>query len=463
MENDFDINIEIPNQIKEILYRLNAHSYQAYIVGKCVRELFFEHHALDYDVITNAPAERIIKIFETYNIIIENENLGEVIVQVLGMGVLISPYRAGFAEDGSPVFTEDITEDLMRREFSFNAIAYHPREGFIDPFHGIKCLKKDMGTVAAIGEEMPYVKAEEKFRLPAGEIVSPFISNPVTILKALGYYSSGNYIISNITKESILKYKSNVKLIPKSEIRTELSWVIGGKKVAAVLEEYSEVFIELIPEFTALKGYEQHRVEHSYDALTHTYKSVGFSSPILTLRYAMLFHSLGKPDCFSIDGNGRGHYYGHSERSAIYAERIMTRLGFTEEDIKEVCFIIKNHDADVGADRRSLKMSLKYTSPERLKLLLQCKYADTKAKSPDFEGAAQSYKRLVDAVNEIIAFKECYSIEQLAVKRSDLMQHRIAGSEAHADELLDKLLDAVMETPFLNTWAKLIQIAEKVK
>lgn len=451
-----NLEFNLPSQITELLNRLNAYSYKAYIVGRCVRELICGQSVVDFDIITNAETERIHAIFEIYSVNTENADKGEIIVTVLGMPVLIAPYRKSINPDGTPVYTDDVLDDLRRRDFSFNAIAYNPREGFIDPFGGIACLSGEVGVVDAITDT-----EEETGREATGEITA-LQRNPVSILQALGYYSSGEFVISEQTRELILKHKDNVKNITETDLRTELSWVLHGKKAGTVLEEYSEVFIALIPEFEPLKDFNLKRPEHSYDALTHTFKSVGYASPILILRYAMLFHALGMPDCFSEDIKGRGNFHGHAERSWLYAKRILKRLGFSEDQTQEMCFLIRNQSLEIASDRRSLKLKLREMPPERLKLLLQFKYADLRAKSPEFEGAAMLCKRQVDAINEIVAMKECYTLQQLAVNRYDLMQKGMVKSDEQARAILEKLLDMVIDAPAFNTRPRLMNAAEKL-
>jgi tRNA nucleotidyltransferase (CCA-adding enzyme) len=445
------VNIEIPHQVSELLNRLNAYSYRAYIVGRCVRELIAGQSAVDFDIITDAEMSRIRAIFDIYSVNIDNLTKGEVIVTVQGLPVLIAPYRKGFTENNNPIYTESITEDLKRRDFSFNAIAYNPREGFIDPFGGVECLLGEQAVADVInaGDDVP-------------DTPSTFERSPVSILQALGYYSSGDYIISPATSESIFLYKDYLNDAAPADLRTELSWVLHGRNVSAVLEEYADVFTALIPEFAALADFDLKRPEYGTDALTHAFRSVGYASPILTLRYAMLFHSLGKPDCFSVDANGKGHFYGHAERSFLYAQKIMRRMGFSEDETREVGFIIKNQSIDIASDRRSLKLRLREMPPDRLKMLLQFKYADLKARSPDFEGAAMACKRQVDAVNEIVAMKECYALHQLAVNRYDLIQSGLVRNDEHANKVLERLLDMVIEAPAFNTRQRLLGAAEKI-
>jgi len=461
------VSIEIPSQVNELLNRLNAYSYRAYIVGKCVRELIcaanssnfgVSENTVDFDIITDAEMNRICAIFDIYNVNTENSGKGEVLVTVQGLPILISPYRKGSNKDGSPIYTESIIEDLRRRDFSFNAIAYNPREGFIDPFGGVNCLLGETGIVDAI--EVTEGSPENGNKKEG--FTSSFERNPVSILQALGYYSSGDYVISPATRESITKHKDYVREISPADLRTELSWVLHGRQASMVLEEYAEIFTVLIPEFVPLSGFDLKRNEYSLDALTHTFRSVGYAVPVLTLRYAMLLHALGKPDCFSEDEKGVGHYYGHAERSFIYALRIMRRMGFSEDETREVGFLIKNQDLDIAADRRSLKLKLREIPPERLKLILQFKYAELKARSLDFEDTAMICKRQIDAINEIIAAKECYLLHHLAINRYDLIQKGIVRNDEKANAILERLLDMVIDAPAFNTRQRLLASAEKM-
>jgi len=453
-EHNLKASIEIPNQVNELLNRLHAYSYRAYIVGRCVRELIGGTSTVDFDIITDAEVGRIRAIFDIYNVNIDNLTKGEVVVTVQGMPVLIAPYRKGFTEKGAPIYTDSIIEDLKRRDFSFNAIAYNPREGFVDPFGGVDCLLGEQAVVDVI----KIADDDEKNK----DEPATFERNPVSILQALGYYSSGDYVISPATQEAIFMYKDYLNDAAPADLRTELSWVLHGRNASTVLEEYAEVFIALIPEFAALADFSLKRPEYSCDALTHTFRSVGYASPVLTLRYAMLLHSLGKPDCFSEDASGKGHFHGHAERSFLYAQKIMRRMGFSEDETREVGFLIKNQSVEITNERRSLKLRLREMPPERLKSILQFRYADLKARSPDFEGAAMACKKQIDAVNEIIALKECYTLHQLAVNRYDLIQGGLVRNDEHANTVLERLLDMVIETPAFNTRQRLLGAAEKI-
>ncbi|MDR1753547.1 MAG: hypothetical protein LBR74_01395 [Eubacterium sp.] len=380
-----EIKIKLPDRINDIIKKLNEHSYKAHIAGKCVRGII-TGFAVDFDIITNAPVERILNIFKGYQINDENLIKGELIIYSGTMSVLVTPYRKGFDNDGLSIYTDSIFDDLGNRDFTFNAIAFNEDEGFVDPFHGLSCLEGEMKIIKAICKDV-------------------FFINPLSILTALELYSSDEqYVIAEKTKEWIFECADNIFKDYKNtessayDFTGAFNRVIGGKQISAVLSEYKNVFISIIPEFKMIDNVEQHRSEHYYDMLTHTIKSVGFAPPVLSVRYALLFHSLGKPDCFSLDKNGCGQYGGHAERSKIYAARIMRRLGFNEGLIDEVSFLIKHHDDKISIELSALKERLKIMSKEQTIKLLQFKYADMRAMSPEFEGAAMKYKKIADLV-----------------------------------------------------------------
>jgi len=349
-----------------MLARLEQHSHKVYLAGSCVRELITSTGAIDFDLVTCANIEQIRYIFRDCQI---NEHQGGVTVFSGTMAVFIKPFYNG-----------NLLDDLGNRDFTFNAIAYNPTEGVIDPFHGLNCLNiTSPKVIKAINENV-------------------FIRNPLSILDALGICSADgpgadySYEVAVQTKKWL--FNNAHRLSECQYIRNSLDKIIIGKRANDILTEYKSVFFTILPELKALDAVEQYRKEQDYDMLTHTFKSVGYSAPVLSVRYALLFHSLGKPDCFSIDKNGVAHYYGFPERSKIIASRIMQRLDLPDNVAREVEFIIK-HQTD-EFDSQSLAVLQKEIPKELLIKLLQFKYADMRAMSPEFEGAAMKYKRMIE-------------------------------------------------------------------
>ncbi|MCL1904064.1 MAG: hypothetical protein FWF94_06590 [Oscillospiraceae bacterium] len=350
------VEIKPPKQVVEILEKLESHGYSAYIHGECVRVLIKgqthldEIKAFDFDVMTNAEMSRILAIFEDYGLNCENVARGELIVTVLGVAVSIT------------TMTEIKDELSNEHAFTFDAIAYSLKSGLVDPWGGLNDLKKGCLNFIQVGKAF----------------------NPHDILPALAWRSSGDFEISDFAKGLIHNNISDMakpSYVKESQDAKNLKAILTERNVNAVLSEYEDVFAAIIPEIKMLG-----------ENAEHSYKCVGCSAPVLTLRYALLFHELGKEDCRSVDSNGNNLYYGHAERSRIYAERIMTRLGCPAEDIKETGLIIKNYQR-VAHTSRTLILDLKDEFPnDLLKLLLLFNCAINRAVSNEKD--AMMFKEL---------------------------------------------------------------------
>ncbi|MCL2036375.1 MAG: hypothetical protein FWG83_03195 [Oscillospiraceae bacterium] len=325
-----DLKLELPKQVTQVLERLGDYGYSAYIYGECVRLLIIAKNKStndslreimpppDFDVLTNAELPRIRAIFEEYNINESRIEQGELIVTVLGVSVSIASYV-------------ELEEKLLQKcGFTFDGIAYAVKKGkegkegkkvLFDPFGGNEDLNSG---------RLNFIQSGRRF-------------NPHDILPALAYSSSGEFEISGEAKRLIME---NVSGLGESEDAASVQKVLLGRNVSAVLAEYSDVFTAIIPELKMLEGFG--------NLLSLTYKSVGSSPPILVLRFALLFRELGKPDCHSKDSDGEEFYYGHAERSRIYASRIMQRLGCEQEEIRRVGKIIKFYEKVVDASEETL-------------------------------------------------------------------------------------------------------------
>jgi len=356
------MNLNLPKQVNEILDRLSEHGYESYIHGECVRVLIKgqthldEIKAFDFDVMTNAEMPRICAIFDGYNCMEDNLDKGELIVTILGVAVSIT----SFAELESELANE--------HAFTFDGIAYSPKadKAVFDPFNGLDDLNSGRLNFI-IGKNRSF--------------------NYHDILPALAWQSSGEFTISDTAKRLI---KNNIRDMARPAYSAEsqdaknLKNVLIERNAGAVLAEYSDVFTAIIPELQML-------LRPPYSA-KHTFKCVSCSAPILSLRYALLFHELGKPDCYSKTPSGQEFYYGHAERARIYAVRIMTRMGCPPDEIKEVSYIIENYQKVLHASEDNI-LDLRESFPlGLLKLLLLFNSAVYRAVSND--KASMKFKEL---------------------------------------------------------------------
>ena len=250
----------------------------------------------------------------------------------------------------------------------------------------------------------------------------------------------------------------------KDKLFSELSRIVMGKYAARVLEQYSDILKFLLPEIEPCIGFDQHSVHHDFDVWTHICKSVGYAVPELPVRFAMLFHDLGKPDCCAIDSRGRGHFKGHGERGRLIAERIMRRLEFPAALSEEISWLVFYHDKEIPESRADLKRLLDALGAEDLRKLIQCEIADSRAKKLDTETPdVQRLRAAAAALREILDTGECYNIRQLAITQRELMERRLVTNEQEAEQLINALFDMVLDKPSFNNKLMLLDMAEKSK
>ncbi len=457
--------IILPEQIKEAIERLESAGFDAYIVGACVRELMLGNSPQDFDIVTNAEINDIMFAFREYRISDEGMARGEIMVTILGMVIQISPYRREVFGN-RVMYAPDLETDLARRGFTMNAMAYSPKTGLIDPYDGKSALMGDIRQVVAIGEN---VTVNVKIGgVPTAETIydmtRSFSSKPSRLLEAVRYCSEDEYEIEEQTKNCM---RANVTCFDYAEtdlLREELQRIVMGKFAARALEQNSDIISYVLPEIEQCVDFEQQTPYHDYDVWTHTCKAVGYALPEPEIRFAMLFHDLGKPDCMSIDKNGMGHFKGHGERGRLIAEGIMRRLEFPKNLADEISWLVFHHDVPIPEDRKELKALIRELGASDLKMLIQCEIADSRARKvdPNTPETAKARAALA-ALDEIINTGECYDISQLAVTKRELIDRRLVRSDDEADELMDALFDIVLDKPSFNNRLMLLDIAEKSK
>lgn len=376
------------------MYRLVEREYRCYMVGSSVRNLLIKEPMGDIDLITDAEIERLEVIFEGYRILEQDASKGEMVVMAGGIPVMISRFRCGKDPDGAPIFGEILTEELEQRDFTVNTICADLNGNIVDPFDGVSCLEQKPYILKAVGEGTP---ADGESEEPQ-ETDSSITRDPMNILKALALMGSGDYVISTRTSESIKENAESILTVPPPQLRAAFEEILAAKRVSDVFLEFKEVIVTLFPELSAAIDYDQLSIFQTYTLYEHLCKSVGCSYPDIPLRYALLFHGAGKPDCQAINADGAATYYGHAERSMILARRAMERLEAPKELIAEVSFLITHHDMGELLDEQEAAALLdRFSAPDiRSMLLFAC--ANLRAKSPDNEQKAAALKKLSETL-----------------------------------------------------------------
>lgn len=455
----------LPEQVNKALELLEAGGFDAYIVGGCVKELLSGENAQDFDIATNATINDILFAFRDYRISDENRSRGEILVTIVGMIIQITPYRRGVV--GNRVFYADtLQEDLFCRGFTIDAMAYSPRTGIIDPFGGRSCLQSEQKLLVAVGENITRETKEngKKVTETFYDMSKCFTEKPSRILEAVRRCAQEDYSIEENTLGAIRENLDCFSYADKELVRKELSRIVLGRYATKALMKYHDVLSVVIPEIEPCVGLDQRSPYHEFTVWEHIARAVGFAPPEPTLRFAMLFHDIGKPDAMFVDYTGRGHFRGHGERSRLLAEGIMRRLEFDRRMADDISFLVSRHDMDIPDDKKALKALLREYSAEELKLLLQCEIADNRAKRENSECApVPKLRNALSLLNEILDSGECYDIRSLAVTKRDLIEHRLVKTDREADELLNVLFDIVLDKPSFNNKLMLLDMAQRSK
>lgn len=457
--------IILPPQVMTALELLENAGFEAYIVGACVRELVLGNSPQDYDIVTNAEINDIMFTFRDYRISDEGLPRGEILVTMLGMVIQVSPYRREVIGN-RVMYADNLETDLFRRGFTMNAMAYNLKGELIDLYDGKGALVGEIKRVVAIGENVTVnvMIGKEPTVETIYDMTRSFTSCPSRVLEAIRYCSEDEYEIEEQTRNCMRANLSCFDYAETESLREELERIVMGKFAARALENNADILKHVIPEIEKCIDFEQCSPHHDFSVWSHTCRAVGFSVPVPEIRFAMLFHDLGKPDCMSLDAHHRGHFKGHGERSRLIAEGIMKRLEFPKNMAEEISWLVFHHDVPIPEDRKELKALIRELGVEDLRNLLQCEIADSRARKVDSEQpSTQKLRAALAALNEIVETKECYEIGQLAVTKRELIDRRLVSSDEEAGQLLNALFEIVLDKPSFNNRLMLLDIAEKSK
>ncbi len=438
----------LPDYVKMAIDTLCENGFEAYAVGGCVRDALLLKNPHDYDVTTSALPEQIKKCFKGFKVIETGIKHGTVSVVTNKNIIEITTYRIdGEYEDNrhpkDVSFTNSLKDDLCRRDFTINAMAYNEKDGLCDFFGGRADLESKI--IRCVGE------AEERFEEDA-----------LRILRALRFAAVLGFKIEKQTEKAILKKKKLLKNISQERIREEFSKLIVSKDAAKIIERYSEVFAVFIPEIEKTKGVLPYNEAHIYDVFIHTLKAVEYAKPKLCIRLCMLFHDIGKPYCFTLDQKGRGHFYAHQKIGANICTKVLTRLRFDNKTIKKTAMLVNYHDGRIFANEKSVLRWLRRIGSENLKDLLEVKRADAAAheKSYALQRCAQ-IDEIDKILDEVIEKNLCYNLKMLDFKGGDAIELGFTGKQT--GHLLNYLLNAVIEKRCENENEKLKSFAIKYK
>jgi len=443
--NDF---MFIPSDVRIILETLKNNGYEAYIVGGSVRDFKIGTSLpKDYDITTNALPEEVIKIFD--KTIPTGIKHGTVTIMINGDAFEVTTYRidGDYSDNRRPdavSFVLNLKEDLARRDFTINALAFNEENGLIDYFGG----EKDI---------------EDKIIRAVGEPNKRFQEDALRMLRAIRFASSLNF---DIEEKTMVAIKANYKLIgnvSNERIRDEFCKMLMSNNVAKALRLLVEtkLLAIILPELQLEVGFNQHSPHHDKDIFNHTLAVVEKCPPKLNLRLAALLHDIAKPDCFTVDAQGTGHFYGHDKRGFILSGKILRRLRFDNQSISEIGILVKEHmNVLAKPTDASVKRLINRTSVDLIEDLFELQRADALS-SLHPEMRIDQIGRVEEKTIALLESKVPLSIKELDIDGKDLIKEFSIKPGKEIGSMLKFLLDKVLESPLNNTKEQLIAIIYK--
>lgn len=448
MNIDPTIIIDIPDNAKRIIYYLRGACHHAYIVGGCVRDSLLGMVPHDWDICTSAKPDRIREILRSNGIKTIETGLqhGTLTACMDGGNYEITTFRLDgkYTDNRRPdtvKFVDNIFEDLSRRDFTINAMAYSNTVGLIDPWNG----KYDLhaGRIRCVHNP------DDRFREDA-----------LRIMRALRFASTYGFKIEEETAAAIHRNKDLLKNISAERIRDELCKMLCGMRVLDILLEYSDVMAVIIPEIKPCIGFNQNNKYHKYTVYDHIVHAVGnFEGTDISVKMALLLHDIGKPECYTEDHNG-GHFHGHSIPSARIAEDVMKRLKFDNKTTEEVVNLVKYHDSDIQPHSKAIKRWLNKIGYDLFGKLICVRIADIGAHSEiNQESRRDKYFTVAKIATTIVKEQQCFTIKDLAVNGRDIMTLHVPEGPV-VGHVLKHLLNKVIAEETANEHDALMEEAK---
>lgn len=433
---------------KKIINILHNNGYNAYAVGGCVRDALMGRRAGDIDIASSATPIQLEKVLKDNDIHFVETGLkhGTVTSIINHIPYEITTFRTDgeYSDNRHPQsveFVNEIKEDLSRRDFTMNAIAYNDNEGYIDYFNG----KSDI---------------ENRIIRCVGNPNKRFNEDALRIMRAIRFSSQLGFTIEDKTKKAIFENKLLLKNIAAERIFDELTKLLNGDYVESVLLEYRDVIAVIIPEIEACFDFHQNTKWHSYDVYTHIAKTVAVCPKKDYIRLSALLHDIGKPQCCVTDEKGIDHFKMHPIESVEMSKMILHRLKVSNEMFNKVITLIEYHDDNITVCPAVLKRWLRRLGEELIFDLLDLKIADMMTHNLKYsQKSVDLFKQIKELIKEIIDKNEPYLISHLDINGNDLIELGYSGKQI-SDEL-DNLIRIVSGKPELNTNEYLIKQAKK--
>ena len=436
--------MKLPQTIVTILDTLENHGFAAYVVGGCVRDSLLGLTPADFDLCTSALPEQMEQVFAGQRLVLAGEKHGTVGVCTDDGVVEITTFRTegDYRDSRHPDwvrFVGDVEQDLARRDFTVNAMAYSPTRGVADPFGGRQDLEKKI--LRAVGAP------EKRFREDA-----------LRILRGVRFAVRYGLSVEPETRRAMDDQAGGLDSLSRERVFEELSKLLPLVTGADLLE-FASIMGAAIPELAPTIGFDQHSPHHAYDLYTHVAYVTGAVPGELTVRWAALLHDIGKVSTFTRDETGRGHFYGHASAGAELAEQVLLGLKAPNRLRCQVVELIGAHMTRLQPDKKQLRRQLSRLGWEQLEREFWLQQADMSSKGVTEPGEGEIFPEIRRLLEEIRREDSCLKITDLAVNGEDLMALGYQGRQI--GERLHWLLEQVLEETLPNDRQALLLAAKE--
>jgi len=442
------VEFNIPKGALNILKVLHDAHEEAYIVGGCVRDIVLGAIPYDWDITTSATPDKVKALFKrTIDTGIEH---GTVTVMIQNIGYEVTTYRIDgdyedFRHPKDVQFSSQLSEDLLRRDFTINAMAYNPYVGIVDLYGGLQDLEAK--SIRCVGN--PYDRFNE---------------DALRMLRAIRFSAKLGFEIEPTTYQAITDLAHNIVHVSAERIQIEMTKTLISNQPEKIREMVNCHLIDhIFPEFKTIVGLTQHNPYHRKTVDEHIYESLTYVNPTPILRWTMYLHDIGKGFTKTTDEEGRDHFYGHQRISSEIANKLLKKLHFDNRTIEDVTKFVLIHDEKPQLTERSIRLSVSKIGIDYYNDYLDIREADIRS---------QSYEYMEEHLKETVLIREifmhiketqqCLTIKELAVNGRDIISLGIENGKI-IGEILQRLLEFVLDEPKNNVKEVLLAKAVQLK
>lgn len=419
-----DIMVNIPEDVKTIMKKVNDLGYEIYLIGGFVRDSIMQRTNKDYDLCTNMPFDEIKKIIPNFTVMRENDHRNTGVVRVNGVDIEITMLRG-----------KNLYEDLLNRDFTINSIALAGDGNVVDLLNG----KNDI---------------DNKVISVSDKSGKGFETDPLRILRAIRFAAILGFEIDENTYSHMLDKKYLLNNVACERVLSELNKIIMCDNPGDIIRKYYDIFSVVIPELEDIRGVSQNNPYHVYDVFEHTMTSLNCSEKNLDLRYAIIFHDMGKKETKTADEEGIDHFYGHPKISTekfINFARRMRMDNTSTERIKKLIFF---HDVTLSEKSKGMNKFLQIFGVEDIELLFDIKLYDILGQNLEKADRIDALNHLKEMYVKYIKSSPVLHVRDLDISGRDLINMNFEGKIIGV--ILKDVLEQVSEENLNNSSEEII-------